>query len=63
MQVGDLVKYRHHGVGVVLDFFRRPGRNKMYTYVSCYWFSLGVKTSVRVNIIRGSVISEKRRSS
>lgn len=63
MQVGDLVKYRHHGVGVVLDFYRRPGRNQMYTFVNCYWFSLGAKTSVRDVHLRGRVISEKRRSS
>lgn len=63
MKVGDLVNYRHHGVGIVLDFFRRPGRNQMYTYINCYWFSLGVKTSLVLNeAIRSSVISQRRRN-
>ena len=61
MQVGDLVEYRH-GVGVVLDFFRRPGRHQLHTYVNCYWLSLGVKTSVPVEAIRESVISQRRRN-
>jgi len=62
MQVGDLVKYGE-SIGVVLDFFRRPGRNKIYTYVNCYWFSLGVRTSLVIDrTIRESVISQRKRN-
>ena len=59
MKKGDLVQYRHHGVGVVLGN-TTAGKNQIHSHVDCYWFSLGVKTIMPIKVIRGSIISEKR---
>jgi len=61
MQVGDLVKYGE-SIGVVLDFFRRPGRRQMYTYVNCYWVNTGQTACVTVEAVRRNVISQRRRN-